>query len=273
MQVVNLDRTSETWVGTFPGVGTVSVDPDGSFEVTLDPIDDAESAQNRVRALTHGWAEPMALARRGFRFINGAALCPSPDDSPDSDRCLVLHGDINHVALVLVEMIRRGWSLMSDRITPATVDDGILIAHPHPAPILLSKRLATKYELGGDRARDDTNAVIVDVPRCAAPRRVVAHASVGFRRPKETVLTPLSGHARFNSAAGLMLAGVLAPFDADISVEERARKSMAEQLRFAQLPCADVRLDEDPTGAIDALVQWWTEATTVNEPRNPGVNR
>lgn len=260
-ELVTLNRDVEPWVGSFPGLGTVHVASDGSFEVSV--VEDgagAEDVARRRRALTHGWAEPLSLARRGFVMINGAALVPP---AADGAGCLVVRGEHSELSRTAIALAQRGWSVLADRVTPATWEGQHLVAHPTSAPIVGHTRLAGLHGVGGDRVRVDSNVTTLNLARCAVGQPVVAHVSVGFRRPKEQHLSVLSGHARFNATSVMLAGGVLSHHDSTLAPADRAKEAMAEQMRFASLPSADVRLDEDSAEALEALMIWWESVPRV----------
>lgn len=260
----SLDRDAEIWVGTFPGLGSVRVHPDGTVEVAaaVRPEDDRDTVEMRERALRFGWGEPLSFARRGFRLAHGAAVGPVAGDS-----CMLLLGDPHDVAIVLIELTLNGWGVLGDRPTPLAWDGQVLTAHPRSAPIVVSKRRAAKAELAGTQLRGDTDAVALDLPRINEPRHVAAVVSMQIRKPDEDAFTPLSGHERFETAAGLFMRGALWPEVARGSVEVEADADadpgdaaamMADHLALSRLPAARLRFDgATKDDDVAALLAWW----------------
>ncbi len=254
-----LDRTVEPWLGTFPGLGSIAVAQDGSVEIVAE-ANQEEDATLRERALRFGWAEGLSLVRRGFILAGGAAVCP-PDDSGEQNPgvaathgVLILTGDPHDVVIVIAELVDRGWSVMSDRFTPVQWQQGRLTAYPREAPVLMASRRAKKLQREGQKVRAHTDALDVDLPRCALPREVTAVAQVSMRRPNEVPLAESTGQKRFESAAGLMLGGVLRdPSSADLEAGE----AMADHLRLASLRYSNLRIESGTISEdVDALIQW-----------------
>ncbi len=287
---VGLDRSGEPWVGTFPGLGSVRVWADGRVEadperdVEADPegaveagggepgpdggpghdgdrADHGEPAELRRAALVHGWGEPLALARLGFRLAHGTAMV-----APGADRCLLVSGDPHDAAIVVLGLAARGWQVLADRLTPVTIDvltgaggapaagSGI-IAHPRPGPVLTSAWRASRAGIEGTPVRADTDAVVVAVARADTPHPVTAVVTARIRRPHDPLLDELRGHRRVEVANGLLAGGALAP---STDVHQGASASMARTMRLAALPMAAVHVDPaEPDLSVDALLDWW----------------
>ncbi len=146
--------------------------------------------------------------------------------------------------------------MLADHIVPTAWADGVLRAYPRAAPVLVSDRRARRRELEGVKVRALSDAVRVDVARVTSPQPVQAIASVGVRRPGETVLDELVGHERFSAAASVMIGGVMAPESTDA---DRGRM-MSEHLELAKLRFATLRFDEDTLGAdVAELCNWWSD--------------
>lgn len=293
-----LDRSGEVWVGEFPGLGRVEVAPDGATSITVesappqidgedDHPDAGEDPELREAALRHGWAEGLSWARRGFRMAGGAAVCPPADDLS----CLVLSGDPHDVAIVLIQLVNQGWTVMGDKYTPTKWDDGVLVASARSAPVLISARRLAKASLEGTKVRAHTDSRAVELPRATGTRVVTAFCGLRMRKPDEDVLEVLTGSERFEAAATTMTGGALTPALDDAADEdagdaaadageqeeaaadesqeeadarlaaERARltaESMAEHLRLAAIP--HLRLSIDSATAEDdagRLIAWW----------------
>ena len=256
----SLDRDAEIWVGTFPGLGSVRIHPDGEVEVVAaeQPDDEDDSLEMRERALRFSWGEPLSFARRGFRLTHGAAVGPV-----DSDDCMLILGDPHDVAIVLIELFHLGWGILGDRPTPLTWDSSVLTAYPRSAPVVASERRAAKAELTGTRLRGDTNTVALDLPRIGEPRRVSALVPMQMRKPDEQALTPLAGHERFETAAGLFMRGALQPY-AEMAAPEgtgsdlEAAEMMADHVALSRLPAVRLRFDSvTKDDDVAALLAWW----------------
>lgn len=221
----------------------------------------SQEQANRERALRFGWGEPLSFARRGLRCAGGAAVVPPTDDA-----CLLLVGAPHDATNILIELTDRGWSVMGDRITPTEWQDAALVAHPRLAPLLASRPRAEKADLEGVPVRENTDSVLVDLPRTSESRPVIAVLTLQMRKPGEDALTVLTGHERFEAAASLMVGGALSPFvpgDANTSEDSAEsepvpRTALDEHLRLTALPYARLRLDSTTvTTDVDALVAWW----------------
>jgi hypothetical protein len=262
-----LDRTGEPWVGKFPGLGTVSVHADGSFDVVAEPdhSERAEEIGRREDALRYGWAEPLSFVRRGYRCAWGTALAV-----PGGDTGILLQGDPHGVGVgvVFAELVGLGWRLISDRIVPTQWVEGQLLAFPRDAPALLSRQCVDSAGLDGVEVRAHTDAVAVDVDRVSRPIAVSALVTVDVRRPGDPVVEALSGHERFRIAASVMITGVMAvervePHDGASDVVLR------EHLDMAALPFVRLRYEEDSVGVdVAELCAWMATAAPV-----PGAAR
>ena len=243
----------------FPTLGTVRVHADGTVDVDLaaDDGDTAEDPALREAALRNGWGEPLSLVRRGFRCASGTGVVP-----PDGRGCLILQGSVHDVAIVLVELVGSGWSVLGDRIVPTRWHDGELLAFPRVAPAIISQRRARRAGLEGQPVRAETDAVAVVVPRAHTAQPVRAFAEVGFRRPDETVLEELTGHDRFAAATLAMVGGVMSGVD-EQSADSTPQETMRRHLALAALPFARLRFDGDSLGAdVAALSRWWSMAVS-----------
>jgi hypothetical protein len=248
-----LDRSGEPWRGVFPTLGTVRVHADGSIHVELEPdlSDEPEEPALRESALRFGWGEPLSWVRRGYRCAWGSGLV-----APDGNGCLIVRGSMHDVAIVLLELVSDGWSVLADHIVPTAWADGVLQAYPRDAPVLVSDRRARRRELEGVNVRGLSDAVRVDVARATSPQPVRAIASVGARRPAEPVLDVLMGHERFSAAASVMIGGVMV---AEATDADQGRV-MREHLELAKLRFVTLRFDEDTLGAdVAELCAWWSD--------------
>lgn len=242
-----LDRTSEPWRGSFPGMGTVEVHGDGQVSVQPDRPDDAEAA----RALALGWGEPLSLARRGLLLSAGASLC-----GPQCHEALLVRGSAHDVAMVVLVLAHEGWRLVANIPAPLRWEEGRLVAHPREAPLLASDRRATRYAWDTAPLGSDTDTVAVSVPRVSEPVPLAGVLVVEQSKAGDTYdLTVLRGHERFKEAASLQLNGALSGPDgaADPSTV------MAGHLALATLPFARLMLDGTPgSDQVAALGHWWS---------------
>ncbi len=280
----SLDRSGEVWVGVFPGLGSVSIDEEGGIEVSVEPAapadsdapDAGEDDTLREQALRYGWAEGLSFARRGFTLAGGAAMSPPGD----ADGCLILCGDPHDAAIVMIELVKQGWTVMGDRFTPTQWEGPTLVAYPRQAPLIIAAQRLAKAGLEGSKIRAHTDARSVDLPRTGDPQPVVAVCTMQMRKPDEDVLAPLTGHERFEAAAGLMMGGALYPaiehqddeqpdeLDEaataawrEARVKEVAAESLSKHLQLTTLPYSRLRIDSK-TAEDDAaaLVTWWESA-------------
>jgi hypothetical protein len=276
---VTLDRSGDTWVGTFPGLGQVRVHADGSYDITCDdvaggdtaPEDTPEAATDstsaRYDALRHGWARPLSLVRRGFELLSGAVLAPpsapvspesvsaSPSGAVPFPPALVVTGRPHDVAIVVATLAARGWSVLGDRFVPVNWSDehGTFVAYPTDAPVLVGERRARKAGFDGTPVRTDSDVVAIDVARSAGPHLIAGVADARNWRHGDSALTELSGFRRFEHVGLLTSPGVLA---GDEAMEPSAL--MARQMRLAQLPVAELAIAATTVDAdIDGLVAWW----------------
>jgi hypothetical protein len=238
------------------------VAPDGSICVTVEP-DPAgvESEDVRARALRFGWGETLALARRGVDLVAGAGLV-----DPSNWGALVVRGAPHEIAIVIIALAERGWLLLADRVLPILVGGDVVIAEPHPAPVLLPGRRAARAGVHVvDQARGDSDAVLVDLPRADRPAPVCATVEVSLRRPHEAVLEVLDGHRRVESAATLVISGVLGEVGGGAA--RPPAEEMQRHLRLSRLPTARWRLDESSLDAdVETMVQWWKQCTLPADP-------
>ena len=251
------DRAGTIWRGSLPGLGSVEVAADGSVTVAADHPD---GTGDEAAALLHGWGELLSFAHRGFAMAQGACLAP-PGSAPGA---LLVCGDAHDVAAVVLSLTARDWALISDRPTPTRWEDGALVAHPRPAPLVVGERMAAESGRTGTPVRAASTAVAVDVSRALSPAPVTRVVLVQRRRPDEDTFAMLTGHRRFERAASLMLRGALSPRtpqgvapDEDALADDTA-SVVAEHLRLAELPSAVVRIDTAGNDdAVHRLLEWW----------------
>lgn len=234
-----LDCDQEPWFGHFPGLGTVLISADGSYEVLVES--DAEGAE---QALRHGWAEHLAWVRTGGRLSHGAVLVP-----PDGDRALLLNGDGPELRAMMRALIERQWHVCSDLPAHVRWEGDQLMAQPRSV-VLLAQDEADGYP--GTPARDDTDTLLVEVPLHAAPVAVAAVATIRGRAPRHEPVRELTGHDRFEAATRTLLRGVLA------GDELPADQTLAEHLLLARIPACTILYSSNTEGdPIASLVEWW----------------
>jgi hypothetical protein len=243
----------------FPTLGAVRVHADGSIDVEVEPgsgNDTSEEPSLREAALRYGWGEPLSLVRRGFRCAWGTAMVP-----PEGGGSLLLNGRVHDIAIVLVELVAQGWSVLADRLVPTTWLDGDLVASPGEAPVLISRALAERTGIDATPARLHSDASLVDVPRARQPQPIRVFANVGHRRLDEPTLAELIGHERFGAASRVMADGVLSGLD-DVPGAKMEQEMMQNHLALASFPFCRLRLREDSAGAdVAELVRWWRSVT------------
>jgi hypothetical protein len=176
---------------------------------------------------------------------------------------LIVQGESHDVALVTLELARRDWSVLGDRLVPTTWVDGRLVAHPRVAPLLISGQWAEQYGLSGGQVRALSDAVEVDVPRAISPSLVGGVLTIRPRKSEEVAVSILRGHERFVAAAALMVRGVLhVPSGAEGSTEPA--QAHLENLRLAALPFARLSLDTRTFEAdIHDVLGWWVSLAVV----------
>lgn len=253
-----LDMADEPWHGHFPGLGEIWVTADGSTRVRpeLTAASAGDSVEQRRRALTCGWADPLSWHRRGFWLL--AAVTASPD--PDLG-CLVLEASTGGADRVLDRLSERGWRFLADRPTPARVEGEVVVAHPRGTPFLARGQRDQAHQ-----ARGDTDAVVVERRRHPAPCVVrgvcsLVREAVGVER--QEVLT---GRNKVRTAAGLRLGGV---FDSRApSVDPAPAMSpewLASVVRLSGLPMTTVAVRQKAAGGedveADLIEAWWTTVT------------
>lgn len=252
---ITLNRAGEPWVGSFPGLGAVTVAHDGEVTVTVTSVDsdDLDTAR-REAALRHGWGEPLSWSRRGFLMLQGGCATPDPRIG-----CVLLSGDLHEFGRFLPTLANTGWSFLSDRYTPARWEASDLMAQPVQAPILLAARRAAKSGWDGQPLRDDSDSLAVDVTRMADPLPIRGVVQLQRARPDEPAFEPLSGHQRFEVAASLSWAGVFAS-DAQDTQQSAAPDIMQRHLQLAALPMARLRSSgefERIPAEAEQLSSWW----------------
>lgn len=252
---VRLDRDGDVWVGRFPGLGSVRVFPDGRIDVDVERDADfdngsvaAQRNEDEIRQALHfGWGDPLSLVRRHFVLAEGVAVVP-----PESDRCILVHGDVHDTAIVMLGLAMRGWRVLADRVVPLEFGESSVVAHPRSAPFIAARRRAETAGFVSHAVRRETNTVAVDIERSERPCVLSMLVSVRVRRPNQVVLEILSGHERFESARKVLLGGVLSP------IASSPEDSMKRSLQLSSLANIELRVDsQSPEADIDAFVTWW----------------
>lgn len=239
-----LDRTGPEWLGCFPGLGTIRVGPGGDVAVE---VADGPSP-DREQALRQGWAEPLALARRGHHLARGATLA-------DGGRAVLVTGSSDEVGRIAIGLAGTGWTLLADGLCPLTErppagsPDGGWLAHARPAPLLVRRRVARRIWTEGVPVRGGTETLAVrtatpDPAGSAVPLGAVLHVH-RCAGPEPVTLQEVTGADRLRSAASLLVGGVLAqPCDDPGELLRR-------HLSLAAVPAA--RLGTDPRAAAAAM--------------------
>lgn len=251
-----LDQSGEPWVGSFPGLGEVLVHADGSVEtrVVRDEAEDPATLGNRERTLRFGWGEPLALVRRGLMCLDGSGVV-----APDAHQgCLLIVGDPADTSVVLLELAQRGWSVLADRFVPTSWTEGGLLAHPRAGPVLVPRSRSQRAGVPGREIRSHTDAVEIDMPRALTPALVGGVVRLRRRLPNERTIQQITGGDRLAAAAALPLSGVFAIPRARGSEAAEAARTLADHLRLARAPFAELRLDRGSIElAILELLRWW----------------
>ena len=251
-----LDSGSEPWIARLPGLGSVTVDEHGRVSVTAEPSDD-EPIERRERALALGWGEPLSFARRGYFHTIGAGLAP-----PNSQQCFIFTGDMQDVSRLLWVFAKRNWLLLADRLTPLTIVDGVVWAHPRTAPPLMREKDAKRSGLPYLPARTDTDAMAVEWQRPSESCRVRGLVNVRALHPGQDQITALTGHDRFQMSASLLMGGALWPTQV---MPEAATMSdrVHLDLAIASLPSIRLRTNRsDIESDVSAIEAWWAEVAT-----------
>lgn len=242
-EMITLDTSAEPWVGTFPGLGSVRVFADGTFDVVpvgtgglvsgplagvaavgdehgREEEDDEDVkeiggevetalADERRRALTHGWAEPLSWARQGYTVASGTALV-----EPESGLAVLAIGRSAPQVVVVRSLIDAGWPLLTDAITPIDDVSGVPHVVPTGAPLLMPAAALRDSGVSFERARTDTDAVIVPVKRASEPVRLAALLICqDFNVGDVAEVTSITGVEKMSRILGAQVGGVLATHD------------------------------------------------------------
>jgi hypothetical protein len=275
-----LDRTGDSWIGTFPGLGRVVVDPSGGYRVEPDRALAGDPAARD--ALEFGWAEPLSLVRRGLRLAAATTMVPGPPVDAGGTGplgALMISGRVDTVAQVALGLAGLGWRLVSDGFTPIATTPA-LVAHPRRAPWIAPRHLAgLTTQTDGPRLRPGATAQRIDSPRHDAPVPVAARlAVVDTPLRSGSPIEPITGRHRMGARYQLLGPG---PLGIGLSGEQ----AMAEEMSLASVPMAlaywpaesladapadaaadavaldDAAHDAERSAALDRLQQWWTDAT------------
>lgn len=248
-----LKTDGEPWTGEFPGLGRVEVFTDGTYSVTATARPGA-IAHLREDALRYGWAELLAATRLGFSHVHGMSV-----GLANSNTCLLLLGDPREKDSLLGPLLQEGFAILAPRPAPVRWEDEGLVAHPSIRPVTTSRRRAERLGLPWQRLREDTDAGQVEVPRLVGPRRVAGLLAVGAKRPHDQVFRTVTGHERFELAAGVIMGGRLDPnrqqFETDApteSNEDLVALTVDRHLKLAALPSARLYLEK---GAREKCLQ------------------
>ena len=251
-----LDREGPIWQGTFGGLGSVRVLPDGVLEIEVDEADrpDAEEVARRAEALRWGWGEPLAWARRGCELVVGSALV-----APHGGPAFLLRGHTHDVPVVVCGLARRGWRVLADRFVPLRWSDDTAEVQATATPVLLARRRARGMGLDWVDVRHDSDAAIVEVLRAEGAAALGGVVDVVGRRLGAPTLERLEGHERFEMASRLAVTGALLPEGGGLEPSER----MTRDLLVAALPIARAHLEADaPAPVLEAIESWWASTTS-----------
>lgn len=298
-----LTEDGPDWLAVFPGLGSVRVHDDGSYDISVEPVpastrvsatgvaptithslwDGApeikglqprnETETMRHEALRFGWAEPLAWRRRGYRLLHGGTVL-----DPDSGKAVAVLGPPHDTAIVVLELARRGWHLISDQFAPVIWRDESLEAAPAAAPLVVSRSRAVKAGLPGVPVRANTNTVRLDVPRAQSPAAIAATVHVSMHKEgDEEPFVVLQGRERLTASAGLLMPETLLSLmplvssgDADRTLGDEAaakggtavtpQQAFAEHMKAMAIPGARLYLDSgDVAGSVESVVSWWEE--------------
>jgi len=254
VDTIELRQHTEPWVATIAGLGSVQVHADGTVDVAVTPDPD-EPDSLREAALHHGWGEPLALVRQGFRLLRGTALV-----TPDRPGCLVLTGLATNTDMVIAHLLAAGWRPLADGVIPVATDRdgaigdrGVVEALPRTAPLLLARRWARKAGLDATPVRNDTDTVAVNVDAVTAPQPVVAVAQVRAHRPNDDTVRGLTGFETFEQAAATLIANpALHPTATTPAIE------FTNHSRLAAVAHAEIAIGLDTLAAdLEAIANWW----------------
>jgi hypothetical protein len=247
-----IDASGDIWQAGFPGLGTVSVAPDGSTVVSPEPIgaaDDPAVSAQRERALQFGWAEPLSFTRRGYSSVLGVAF-----EMPAPDRAVLFTGAPGEDSALVAEFGRRGWPMLSEGLVPVRLHGDRLLAHSRRAPALAAHRRLDDEGLTGTRVRSQSDACEVPVARAIGTRQVAAVVAFSTRKVGDTRFEVLRGQSRFQAAARLLSRGMLT---AATETDSEPQPLLSTHLLLAALPFARLRFARGTVAAdVAEVVEW-----------------
>lgn len=253
-----LDTSVEPWFGHFPGLGEIWVTADGSTRVRPEPTPASpdDSLEQRRRALTYGWADPLSWHRRGFWLLAAVAASPDPDLG-----CLVFEASTGRAERVLDRLSERGWQFVADRPTPVRVEGEAVVAHSRGTPYLTRAQRPQ-----ADPARGDTDAVLAERRRHSASCVVRGVCSLVREAVGVECQEAVTGRNKFRTAAGLRLGGVFASRVQSVDpAPARSPEWLASVVCLSRLPMTSVPLRQEPAGGYDVeadlIEAWWTTVT------------
>lgn len=259
-QIPSLNRNTEPWIGRVPGLGSVLVRADGSFEVQVESAED-EDIRLREDALRYGWAELLASVRKGHSHAGGMTW-----GHPDAERCLLITGEGRDVSRLFGPLLDHSLVVIADRPSPLSWQDGVLMAQPSMRPVVLGRGRAQQIGYDWTPLRAESDAGRANLPRLHEPKPVGGMLLVHPRRPDEDLFTLVTGHDKMEVAANAMQRGILDPdyptelaSEADEAVTKLVLARHQRNLAFARLPFAKARIDPDAVDATFAAASAWID--------------
>lgn len=279
---LSLDRSSEPWVGSFPGLGSVAVYKDGSVETSVDPVPSRLGTQpspsEKDRALRFGWGEALSLVRQGYTCFRGSALVPADPRTG----CLLLVANCGDAPSLGAALLSLGWLVMADALVPTRWDDVDILAVPRSAPMILPTEVAIRAGLRDSTVRAHSDSVAVATSDKWGPVRISGVVLVEARGQDSKPARWLEGHERLVAATSILAGGVLGdgeraggldkrassdPHAIKIEASRKASEVLARRLRIAKLPMLELpvaaeTIDDD----VARLVDFWQSRESYKEP-------
>jgi len=122
-----------------PGVGRFLARDGEVIEVFAEPGADPDA----IDALAHGGVYGALIHQRGELPLHASTLV-----SPDRTRAIAIAGDSGAgKSTTAFELIRRGWTMLSDDLTRVTIENGRAIAQPGRATVRLMRDACDAFAL------------------------------------------------------------------------------------------------------------------------------
>jgi len=171
-----------------PGIGRFLARDGTTLEYCTEP----GAADAAVEALLQGGVLGALIHQRGELPLHASTLV-----SPDRARAIALAGQSGAgKSTTAYELIRRGWTLLSDDLTRVTLEEGTPTAWPGKARLRLLTDACDAFELDVDRlaaAPDWRGKYLVELPRWEEP--IALSAVVALERSEELAVDVLRGAA------------------------------------------------------------------------------